>query len=95
MATTYRLQKTKYNQTVLSGEGASISGGRWNAPGTPLIYTSSSISLAILEAQVHLDNRLLSKFPALSIILLEIPDECIHQFSWDDLHRTCWGIEKG
>jgi RES domain-containing protein len=38
----------------LSGKGAELSGGRWNRPGTPLVYASSSRSLACLESIAHL-----------------------------------------
>ncbi|MEP6508201.1 MAG: RES family NAD+ phosphorylase [Gemmatimonadales bacterium] len=38
----------------LSGEGARMTGGRWNRAGTPLIYTSISRALACLETIVHL-----------------------------------------
>lgn len=40
----------------LSGEGARLTGGRWNRVGTPLIYSSSSIALACLETIVHLNG---------------------------------------
>ena len=43
-----------YSADDLSGEGAKRSGGRWNAPGTPLVYTSSSRALACLETVVHI-----------------------------------------
>lgn len=39
----------------LSGEGARRYGGRWNAPGRPLVYAASSAALAVLEVRVHLD----------------------------------------
>jgi len=39
----------------LDGEGARMFGGRWNSPGRPMIYASSSPSLAVLEVRVHLD----------------------------------------
>jgi RES domain-containing protein len=39
----------------LAGEGARIYGGRWNHKGTPLIYTASAVSLAVVEALVHSD----------------------------------------
>ena len=38
---------------ALDGEGAFLYGGRWNAPGTRLVYTSRHLSLAILEILVH------------------------------------------
>ena len=43
---------------ALDGEGARIHGGRWNAPGRPLIYTAGSAALAVLEVRVHLDLAL-------------------------------------
>ncbi len=39
----------------LAGEGARQYGGRWNAPGRPLVYAASSAALAVLEIRVHLD----------------------------------------
>ncbi len=51
----WRLCKQRYCATAFSGEGASITGGRWNPSGVPMVYTSSSLSLAILEVFVHLD----------------------------------------
>lgn len=43
-----------YGADDLGGAGAAVSGGRWNRPGTPLVYCASSISLATLETIVHL-----------------------------------------
>jgi RES domain-containing protein len=39
----------------LSGTGALITGGRWNSPGRPVVYTAADASLAVLEVRVHLD----------------------------------------
>lgn len=39
----------------LSGEGARLTGGRWNSPGRPAVYLASEASLALLEVRVHLD----------------------------------------
>ncbi|HEY3935007.1 MAG TPA: RES family NAD+ phosphorylase [Gemmatimonadales bacterium] len=41
---------------ALDGEGARLYGGRWNSPGVPVVYTSSTIALAALEYLVHLDQ---------------------------------------
>lgn len=40
---------------ALDGEGARLAGGRWNSEGVPVIYTSSTLSLAALEYLVHVD----------------------------------------
>lgn len=43
---------------ALDGEGAGRAGGRWNSPGIPVVYTSSTLSLAVLELLVHTDPDL-------------------------------------
>jgi RES domain-containing protein len=45
----WRVVKGKYAANAFSGEGALKFGGRWNSIGTPLVYTSGSLSLATLE----------------------------------------------
>ncbi len=47
----YRLASRLY--AADNAEGARIYGGRWNRPGTPVIYTSATRSLAALEVIVH------------------------------------------
>lgn len=56
----------------LRGEGAKRFGGRWNSPGTPCLYASTSRSLAICEFSAHitLDNLP----PQLVIITLEVDE---------------------
>ncbi|MCX5493484.1 RES family NAD+ phosphorylase [Kaistia dalseonensis] len=39
----------------LSGAGARLYGGRWNARGRALIYAAETAALAVLEVRVHLD----------------------------------------
>ena len=41
----------------LSGEGSRLYGGRWNQRGTPAVYCSSTIALALLEVLVHVVDR--------------------------------------
>ena len=52
----YRIERKKYLDSLLLGEGAKINGGRWNHPGTAVIYASQSRSLALLEIIVHLKH---------------------------------------
>ena len=54
------------------GEGARRYGGRWNKPGTPVVYTSGSLSLAVLEYLVHVDSDILPD--TLISIKATIPD---------------------
>jgi RES domain-containing protein len=45
-----------YEADDLSGKGAEITGGRWNAVGIPMVYTSLTRALACLETVVHLNG---------------------------------------
>ncbi len=61
--TAWRITKRKYKEVAFTGEGAEESGGRWNSEGTRIVYASSSISLAILEILVNLqDEKILSTY---------------------------------
>jgi RES domain-containing protein len=61
--TAWRITKSKYRESAFTGEGAEESGGRWNSEGTRIVYASSSVSLAILEILVNLqDERILSAY---------------------------------
>src|SRR4051812_20125146 len=48
----YRFARSEFSKD-LSGEGARRFGGRWNSAGNPVLYTSLSISLALLELLIH------------------------------------------
>lgn len=43
----------KLEHAAFNGEGARLGGGRWNRKGTPLVYTSATLSLAAQELFVH------------------------------------------
>jgi len=61
--TIWRIVHHRHAKTAFSGEGARLYGGRWNSPGTPMIYCAGSQSLAILEMLAHLDStELLKKY---------------------------------
>ena len=61
----------KREHAAFDGEGARLAGGRWNRRGTPMIYTSQSLSLAAIEILVHCDPGLL---PDLVAIPADIPE---------------------
>lgn len=74
MALVYRIQKRQFVDSVLTGEGARLNGGRWNPPGTPLLYTSTTPELALLETLVHLDGTPIRDLPPFVRITIELPD---------------------
>ena len=49
MIEVWRLVKAKFADRAFDGEGARLYGGRWNSRGVPVIYCSSTTSLAVLE----------------------------------------------
>jgi RES domain-containing protein len=55
----WRVARQLYS--ALDGEGARRAGGRWNSPGIPVVYASSTLSLAILELLVHTDPDLIPR----------------------------------
>jgi RES domain-containing protein len=56
MPTSWRIVKSRYAVAAFDGEGARLYGGRWNSPGTRMVYTAQSQALAILEILVHLER---------------------------------------
>jgi RES domain-containing protein len=65
--TAWRITKRKHARHAFSGEGAREFGGRWNNPGTAVVYTAQSQSLAALEMLVHLNSAdLLEKYVLLA-----------------------------
>lgn len=55
--TAWRLVSERWLGTAFSGEGARLTGGRWNSKGTSLVYLGGSLALAALELLAHLDHQ--------------------------------------
>ncbi len=79
----WRITKQKYAKTAFNGEGARLYGGRWNSPGTAMIYASQSQSLAVLELLVHLEAPELLH----SYLLIEVwlPKSCVADLDLSNL----------
>lgn len=54
--TIWRLTRRQYADSAFSGEGARQYGGRFNSPGTPVVYASESLALALLETLTGLEH---------------------------------------
>ncbi len=67
----YRLYKSSYIAEPLSAEGARRAGGRWNPKGFPILYTSATPELALLEVVAHLNP---SFIPSFHLLVLDIPE---------------------
>jgi RES domain-containing protein len=55
--TVFRLGKHLYRDRLFSGQGGLYASGRWTPRGRPVVYTSASISLAVLEYTVNYRRR--------------------------------------
>ena len=69
------------NQTIthpFDGAGAKNFPGRWNSRSVPVVYTSSSRALAMLEILAHFnaEDIVRTQFRIIEVI---VPDECIHK----------------
>lgn len=51
----WRICLARFAGEAFSGLGARRFGGRWNSPGVPMVYASSSLALAAIELFVHLE----------------------------------------
>jgi RES domain-containing protein len=69
----YRLTKLRYQNQIFSGLGGLYADGRWTFRGHPVIYTSASISLAVLEYTLNYRRR--GWVPASVLGRAVIPDE--------------------
>jgi RES domain-containing protein len=73
----------KHNwQEALQGENATKP-GRWSSPGTAMIYTSSHLTLAALEALVHCDKHSLT-MPRITL-RFEVDDALLESLPFNQL----------
>ena len=82
MPRAWRLVKARHAARAFDGEGARLHGGRWNNPGTRVVYVSSSRSLAALELLVHLE--IAEALEHYVVIEVRIPAQAIARL---DRHR--------
>jgi RES domain-containing protein len=70
--TAWRITKRKHTKSAFSGGGARTYGGRWNSPGTSIVYTAETQSLAVLEMLVHLEQpELLQRYVLIGVSIDE------------------------
>jgi RES domain-containing protein len=73
MPLVWRLSPPEFH-TELDGEGARLFGGRWNSPGLRAVYTSSHLSLSVLETYVNFPPVLRTSLPMYQAVKITIPD---------------------
>jgi len=70
----WRIVRASFADRAFDGEGARQLGGRWNSPGTPMVYSSTTIALAALELLVNLDS-MKALHEQYCVIRAELPDD--------------------
>ena len=83
----YRIANQLYIND-LSGEGAKLTGGRWNDKGVPVLYTGSSLSLCAWEYFVHLPPKIVPKQNTFSYAVIEIPTDSMLEISPSSLPKN-------
>ena len=73
----YRIVKRRHAADAFTGEGARLYGGRWNRPGTPMVYTAHTRALAALESLAHYGGA--ERRIAFVTFEMEIPDRLVRQ----------------
>jgi RES domain-containing protein len=71
--TVYRITKSRYRDQAFSGLGGIHAYGRWTPRGIPVVYTSLSISLAVLEYTLNYKRH--GWLPVSVLARANIPDE--------------------
>ncbi len=66
----FRFSPRQFSNDI-SGEGASQRGGRWNSVGWPVVYTSMTISLSLLELLIY--NATYKELRNNHLMKLEVP----------------------
>lgn len=96
----YRAHDPKWAFEPLSGEGASIHGGRFNPKGVPALYLATSLEGAVLEASHGFAYRFepltICSYEIASIELADLADEALLQaagITHDDL-SSAWLLER-
>ena len=85
--TLWRICLPEFADTAFSGIGAEKFGGRFNSPGNAIVYTSGSLSLALLEmlVQANAVKRLMRQV----CIPAEIDDNHLKAYKREEL-PTAW-----
>jgi RES domain-containing protein len=71
----FRIVKKKRALTAFTGDGAREYGGRWNEPGTPMVYAAQTRALAALESLAHYAGA--ERRIAFLVFTLDVPDALV------------------
>jgi RES domain-containing protein len=87
----YRFSPEQFSRDI-SGEGARRFGGRWNSKGKPIVYTSLSISLSLLELLIHSTSH--DEIIRNYLTSIEVPGDKITEIPLSHLKKN-WIADEG
>ena len=83
--TVYRFVRPIYRNDI-SGDGARKKVGRWNSPGFPVVYTSTAISLSLLELLIY--NSSYEVIRVNMLMQITVPENLMKSLSVNALKQT-------
>jgi RES domain-containing protein len=81
----FRIVKKRHALSAFSGDGARTYGGRWNLPGTPMVYAAQTRALAALESLAHFGGA--ERRMTFVTFEVEIPDKLAMRLEVANLPR--------
>ncbi|WP_127092055.1 RES family NAD+ phosphorylase [Aquabacter cavernae] len=88
--TGWRLDLARHGATWDSGEGAFLSGGRWNSPGVRAVYCALDPATAILEVAVHKTFRILDTVAHTLTRFTVLEPAAVHVVQPSDVPNPNW-----
>jgi RES domain-containing protein len=74
MPLVWRLARSEF-ANELDGEGPRLFGARWTSRGRNAVYTSSYLSLSVLEVYVNIPQEVRDELPILQAVRIFVPDD--------------------
>lgn len=84
--TVWRICLPEFADTAFTGAGAEKFGGRFNSPGNAIVYTSGSLSLALLEILVQANA--VKRLTRQVCISAKLDDQYIKTYKLNDLPKA-------
>lgn len=94
MVISWRVVKRRYAASAFTGEGARRVAGRWHSPGAPVVYTSASRALAMLEVLVNLTGAERRHLPVCVLVPATFSERLIEDVRPRDLAEG-WDAPAG